>query len=915
MAKFEESIAVVRAVTKATVQDFENLRDKAQQLGITTRFSATQAADAMVLLARAGFSVDETMTAVGQTLLLAQAGGLGMAEAADITASSLRGFGLEAIEVTRVTDVLVETANSANTNVSQLGQALKFVAPIAKGLGQEIEITNAALGILSNAGLKATLAVTGLRRVLAELASPGRELNDILTASGLVAADVDPQVVGLTNALEELKQAGFDTGDALEVFGQRGGPAFAVLVDRIDEIRTLEQGLKDAGGEADRVAKIMDQTLNGALFRLKSALEGVNLAVGEVFASPVLVATLEQLTGLLRLVAANADVLQVALVSLAIVGVAKLAAVITSALIPALIRLAASVPTFLVVAAAIAPLIRATQQYNSDMEALGKTLGDVEDDSKLLSKAFVQQAAAQRELNRLNRLEKGSVVATGKRGQEEQIVKIGQLSEAQAARRKILTAAIEAGTEAQKLLTAAQKESNEREARGAALADAAIARLEQRQRVLSALTDEEKSRAEFEAVIDRLEKQGSVPDFDQKSRLRALSEENEEFAIQQKIFERIKGPQRVFRQETAALNALLNKGAIDAREFAIELQNLRDAIEQPDTGLNALDNLRVENELLVARIKFGEKFAKRLELEHQLRLAKEPVDKKAIQNLIDEIDRNFQLTKVLQDKADAERDADRAAQQQEKQLDRLERRIKSQQALNDEIGLLKELFDQGRLSAEELARALEDVQLRGLEASSELEDGFTRAFINMRREAEDLASVGEKVANIFADNVTDALAGLAEDGKLSFKDLANSIVRDLARVLARLLVVQAVQSILGGGGGGLGAVNALFSPSSGSGTTGGGFSGEVGFRAKGGAVQANRSFVVGEDGPELFRPNQGGDIVPNNQLAGQAAAPNIQIVNVQSEDDVPNAINDGGADEAIINAIARNKDRVSQVIQ
>jgi TP901 family phage tail tape measure protein len=208
MANFQESIAVVRAVTKATSEEFEVLRDRAQELGITTRFSATQAADAMVLLARAGFSVAETMEAVGQTLLLAQAGGLQMAEAADITASTLRGFQLEARETARVTDVLTETANSANTNVSQLGQALKFVAPIAKGLNQSLEITNAALGTLSDAGLKGTLAGTGLRRVLAELASPGRELADILDAAALSTEAIDPKVVSLTDSLEALKLAG-----------------------------------------------------------------------------------------------------------------------------------------------------------------------------------------------------------------------------------------------------------------------------------------------------------------------------------------------------------------------------------------------------------------------------------------------------------------------------------------------------------------------------------------------------------------------------------------------------------------------------------------------------------------------------------------------------------------------------------
>ena len=229
LAKFEESLATVRAVSGATADQFEKLREKAQELGITTRFTATQAGDALLNLSRAGFSVEESLETVSGTLLLAQAGGLGLAEAANITTTALKGFRLEADQTGRAVDVLTLTANSTNTTVQQLGEGLKLVAPIAAGLGVSLEETNAALGTLSNAGLKATLAGTGLRRVLGELEAPSSKSVAILEQLSLTADDVKVSQVGLSAALQLLADRGVTTAQALELFGQRGGPAFEVL--------------------------------------------------------------------------------------------------------------------------------------------------------------------------------------------------------------------------------------------------------------------------------------------------------------------------------------------------------------------------------------------------------------------------------------------------------------------------------------------------------------------------------------------------------------------------------------------------------------------------------------------------------------------------------------------------------------
>jgi TP901 family phage tail tape measure protein/lambda family phage tail tape measure protein len=913
MAAFSESIAVVRAVTKATAEQFEELETRARDLGRTTRFTATEAADAMVLLARAGLSVDETMTAVGDTLLLAQAGSLAMAEAADITASSMRGFGLEAEEVARITDVLTETANSSNTNVSQLGQSLKFVAPIARGLGQQIEITNAALGTLADAGLKGTLAGTGLRRVLAELASPGRELQDILTEAGLIMEDVDPKVVGLTNALEALKLAGFDTGDALEVFGQRGGPAFAVLVNNIPKIRALEKALMNSGGEAKRVAGIMDRTLFGALKRAQAAIESLNLAMAKAGGAELLSAILEGITVTFRFLSRNAETLATIIGGILVAASLKLAIVLVGKLVPAFVAastaavtmkgtiiaaglaiqtlgnsVAIAIPPFLAFAAATAALIHLSKVLTAEWEAVEKAHDELVKDAPFGQIGKNITLAAQ-ELKKLERI----VAEQRKRG-------IGP-SPAQEQRMAKLTLAMRDNALAAREQLKAQREQAEREKRNAPVTEAAIARLERRKASLEALTQRAKELVAYQAQLNTLEQEGAIPTTEEKARIRILIRENEELAVQQRIFEEIKGPQMQHAENVKALKALHDKGAISAGEYAIKLQELNDAVARDvEPVVTELDKLEQENKLLARRLEIGNQLADMEELRDRLKRDGISITDSVMERIARAILLRDELRQKIKDQTEAQKALERAQEEEERQLDRLERRIKSQEALRKEMSRLKVLFDANRLSLEEFTRAMENVQLKGLETSTSLEDGFSRAFIKMRREAENLAKVGEDIMNVFADQATDALVEFATTGRFVFKEFASAILEDLIRITARLLIMQALSGFTGGN-------IASTAPAIGSAL--------AGSRQEGGTVQPNRSFVVGENGPELFVPDRTGTIVPNQKDQPQAQPTTVQVVNVSSEEEIPDAINTGGSDEAIINVLARNRDRVNQVIQ
>lgn len=319
LANFEQQMSTVRAITGATEVQFRSLRAEAQRLGSTTRFSASEAAEGMQFLARAGFDVNQVLASIDDTLLLAQAGALDLGSAADIASNILTGFRLRAEEAGRVVDVLALASNSANTNVFQLGEAMKFVAPVAAGLGVSLEEAAAAVSALSDAGLQGSLAGTGLRRVLAELESPASKTLEILSSLGVTADEVRVSQVGLTAALTRLAEAGVDTGLALEIFGDRGGPAFEVLSQAIPRVESLTGALNNAEGTALRIATVMDDNLNGSLLAVKSAAEGLILALGEAGGTGALTGALNAVAGALRFVTENADTFVAALEALATV--------------------------------------------------------------------------------------------------------------------------------------------------------------------------------------------------------------------------------------------------------------------------------------------------------------------------------------------------------------------------------------------------------------------------------------------------------------------------------------------------------------------------------------------------------------------------------------------------------------------
>ncbi len=289
-ASFEQAMARTKALTGATEKEFQKLRQTALDLGKTTQFSARQAAEAMGYFALAGFKTNEIIAAMPDTLNLAAAGQLDMGTAADITAKIMAGMGLTSKELGHAVDVLAKAFTTANTDLIQLGEAMKYVGPIGKGAGKSLEELAAAIQIMSNAGIQGSQAGAALRNILVRLQAQPTEVKKSLDALGVSIADTTGRMRPLADIIDDLNSSMAGLTEIqkqayiAQIAGMRSIAAMSELLIRGgDELRKYERALSDSGGTAERIAKIQMETLQGQLIRLKSSAEGAAIALGTAF--------------------------------------------------------------------------------------------------------------------------------------------------------------------------------------------------------------------------------------------------------------------------------------------------------------------------------------------------------------------------------------------------------------------------------------------------------------------------------------------------------------------------------------------------------------------------------------------------------------------------------------------------------
>lgn len=291
---FEAQMSRVQAISGATGEEFEQLRQQAIDLGADTAFSASEAAQGMENLAAAGFATNEIMNAMPGLLNLAAASGEDLATSSDIAASALRGFGLSAEEAGHVADVLAENANRTNSSVRETGEALKYIAPMARASGISLEETAAAIGIMANAGIQGSQAGTTLRGALARLSKPTDVMATAMEQLGVSFYDSNGKMKSLADQVDMLKDAMNGMTDEQKnyylatLYGQEALSGMMVLINEGgDSLRGLATDYENCAGSAENAAKIMLDNFQGAIEQLKGSLESFGIQIFSKVSAPL----------------------------------------------------------------------------------------------------------------------------------------------------------------------------------------------------------------------------------------------------------------------------------------------------------------------------------------------------------------------------------------------------------------------------------------------------------------------------------------------------------------------------------------------------------------------------------------------------------------------------------------------------
>lgn len=293
---FEQGMAEVGAITRADDTDMVRLTENAREMGRTTKFSATQAAQGQKFLAMAGFKTNQIIHSMPGMLDLAAASGMDLGRTADIASNILTGFGMEASDMTRVANVMALAFSSSNTDVEQLSYAMKYAAPQARALGFSIEQTAAIVSKLSDAGIQGQMAGTTLRGMIDSLTDKGNAKK--LKALRVDVVDKKGNLRDLGTIIKEMdkRMSAKGWGSAKrasfikDVFGARAGTGAnaiwdAVLSGSLEEL--TQKYINEQDGAVQRMADKMNATAKGSLTQLGSALESVGIDLGNVLLPPL----------------------------------------------------------------------------------------------------------------------------------------------------------------------------------------------------------------------------------------------------------------------------------------------------------------------------------------------------------------------------------------------------------------------------------------------------------------------------------------------------------------------------------------------------------------------------------------------------------------------------------------------------
>lgn len=294
---FDEEMSRVQALTRLNKDSSQmgDLRAQAKKLGAETAFTSRDAASGQAFLAMAGFTPEAIQAALPGVLNMALAGGMDLGESADISSNILSQFRLDPKEMDRVSDVLTAAFTRTNTDLMNIGEAMKYAGTGMAGLGVDVERTTAMIGVMANVGLRGSIAGTGLQTTFSRLAAPTGKAQAALKELGVSVADATgkmrPAEVVLSDIYKSIKKYG-DT-DQLSFFkdiaGEEAAKSFQALVRSAGsgELQKLLADLRGSQGEAQKAAKVMADNLSGDLKNLDSAWEGFRIQIEETADGPL----------------------------------------------------------------------------------------------------------------------------------------------------------------------------------------------------------------------------------------------------------------------------------------------------------------------------------------------------------------------------------------------------------------------------------------------------------------------------------------------------------------------------------------------------------------------------------------------------------------------------------------------------
>lgn len=285
---FDSAMSEVGAISGATGQQLDILRQKAKDMGASTKFSATESAEAMKYMAMAGWDTTQMTDGLAGIMDLAAASGENLGTTSDIVTDALTAFGMQAKDSSKFADLLASASSNSNTNVSMLGESFKYVAPLFGALGYSAEDSAMALGLMANAGIKGSQAGTTLRGAITRMTKPSEQAAKVMTELGISLTDANGEMLPFKDSMDMLREkfsgltAEQKAQKAATLFGQEAMSGMLAIINASDEdYAKLTRATHDYNGAAKDMAKTMQDNLQGQITTLKSKMEGLAIQIGE----------------------------------------------------------------------------------------------------------------------------------------------------------------------------------------------------------------------------------------------------------------------------------------------------------------------------------------------------------------------------------------------------------------------------------------------------------------------------------------------------------------------------------------------------------------------------------------------------------------------------------------------------------